>query len=79
MAPKLVLFISLIFITNVSSVASFGFSFISEFLFVLVFLLQQEGATLLHYAVFAASSQMIKILLLYNVDINLQDNVRLLI
>ncbi|KAL8549928.1 hypothetical protein ACS0TY_008674 [Phlomoides rotata] len=34
----------------------------------------KEGATLLHYAVYAASSQMIKILLLYNVDLNLQDN-----
>lgn len=35
----------------------------------------QEGATLMHFAVRTASSQMIKILLLYNVDINLQDNV----
>ncbi|PKI74434.1 hypothetical protein CRG98_005198 [Punica granatum] len=34
----------------------------------------QDGATLLHYAVQTASSQAIKILLLYNVDINLQDN-----
>lgn len=31
----------------------------------------------MHYAVRAASSQAIKILLLYNVDINLQDNVSL--
>lgn len=29
----------------------------------------------MHYAVWAASSPMIKILLLYNVDINLQDEV----
>lgn len=35
----------------------------------------QDGATLLHYAVQTASSPAIKILLLYNVDINLQDNV----
>ncbi|KAL6497750.1 hypothetical protein OROHE_026989 [Orobanche hederae] len=33
-----------------------------------------EGASLMHYAVFTASTQMIKILLLYNVDINLQDS-----
>lgn len=33
----------------------------------------------MHYAVLTASSQMIKILLLYNVDIDLQDNVSLLI
>lgn len=39
---------------------------------------KQEGATLMHYAVQTASSQTIKILLLYNVDINLQDNVRLI-
>ena len=32
----------------------------------------------MHYAVRTASSQMIKILLLYNVDINLQDNVTLI-
>lgn len=36
---------------------------------------KQDGATLMHYAVQTASSQTIKILLLYNVDINLQDNV----
>lgn len=35
----------------------------------------QDGATLLHYAVQTASSPAIKILMLYNVDINLQDNV----
>lgn len=33
----------------------------------------------MHYAVRTASSQAIKILLLYNVDINLQDNVRIII
>lgn len=32
----------------------------------------------MHYAVQTASGQAIKILLLYNVDINLQDNVRLI-
>ncbi|KAK6924539.1 Ankyrin repeat, partial [Dillenia turbinata] len=36
-----------------------------------------DGATLMHYAVRTASTQTIKILLLYNVDINLQDNVGL--
>lgn len=36
---------------------------------------KQDGATLMHYAVRTASSQAIKILLLYNVDINHQDNV----
>ena len=36
---------------------------------------KQDGATLLHYAVQTASSQAIKILLLYNVDINLPDDV----
>ena len=36
---------------------------------------QQDGATLMHYAVNAASTPTIKLLLLYNVDINLQDNV----
>lgn len=40
---------------------------------------KQDGATLMHYAVQTASSQTIKILLLYNVDINLQDNVWLII
>lgn len=35
----------------------------------------QSGATLMHYAVRVASSQIIKTLLLHNVDINLQDNV----
>ena len=39
----------------------------------------QEGATLMHYAVQTASSHAIKILLLYNVDINLQDNVCLIL
>ncbi|KAK3014996.1 hypothetical protein RJ639_007249 [Escallonia herrerae] len=39
-----------------------------------VYLPALGGATLMHYAVRTASSQMIKILLLYNVDINLQDN-----
>ncbi|KAK6136825.1 hypothetical protein DH2020_029420 [Rehmannia glutinosa] len=38
------------------------------------FVRDSDGATLMHYAVFSASTQMIKILLLYNVDINLQDN-----
>ncbi|KAE8715908.1 Ankyrin repeat domain-containing protein [Hibiscus syriacus] len=33
-----------------------------------------DGATLMHYAVYAASTPTIKLLLLYNVDINLQDN-----
>ncbi|KAJ6989593.1 ankyrin repeat domain-containing protein [Populus alba x Populus x berolinensis] len=33
-----------------------------------------EGATLMHYAVQTASAPAIKVLLLYNVDINLQDN-----
>lgn len=32
----------------------------------------------MHYAVQTASSQAIKILLLYNIDVNLQDNVRTL-
>ncbi|XP_048502518.1 ankyrin repeat domain-containing protein, chloroplastic isoform X2 [Beta vulgaris subsp. vulgaris] len=34
----------------------------------------QNGATLMHYAVRTASSQTIKTLLLHNIDINLQDN-----
>ncbi|RVX16448.1 Ankyrin repeat domain-containing protein, chloroplastic [Vitis vinifera] len=38
------------------------------------FVRDKEGATLMHYAVQTASSHAIKILLLYNVDINLQDN-----
>lgn len=45
-------------------------SMISIFLF-------QDGATLMHYAVQTASSQAIKMLLLYNVDINLCDSVSL--
>lgn len=40
-----------------------------------VFYLLQEGATLLHYAVRTASIDTVKILLLYNVDINLADDV----
>lgn len=39
--------------------------------------LHQDGATLMHYAVQTASSQTMKILLLYSVDINLADDVRL--
>ncbi|KAL6494770.1 hypothetical protein OROGR_031570 [Orobanche gracilis] len=38
------------------------------------FVRDNEGASLMHYAVFTASTQMIKILILYNVDINLQDS-----
>ncbi|KAJ0025419.1 hypothetical protein Pint_07694 [Pistacia integerrima] len=38
------------------------------------FVCDDNGATLLHYAVQTASSPAIKILLLYNVDLNLQDN-----
>ena len=44
-----------------------------------MFMQKQDGATLMHYAVQTASSQAIKILLLYNVDINHQDNVWLTI
>jgi hypothetical protein len=36
---------------------------------------KQDGATLMHYAVQTASVPTIKVLLLYNVDINLPDNV----
>ncbi|MQM22502.1 hypothetical protein Taro_055555 [Colocasia esculenta] len=39
------------------------------------FVCDQDGATLLHYAVVTASSPIIKILLLYDVDINLPDDV----
>ncbi|WCJ32732.1 ankyrin repeat protein [Euphorbia peplus] len=38
------------------------------------FVRDEDGATLLHYAVQTANLPAIKILLLYNVDINLQDN-----
>ncbi|KAF5753082.1 hypothetical protein HS088_TW01G01001 [Tripterygium wilfordii] len=43
------------------------------------FVLDKDGATLMHYAVQTASSAAIKVLLLYNVDINLPDNVYLII
>nr|XP_019701580.1 ankyrin repeat domain-containing protein, chloroplastic [Elaeis guineensis] len=39
------------------------------------FVRDRDGATLIHYAVQTAASQTIKILLLYNVDINLSDYV----
>ncbi|XP_068642528.1 ankyrin repeat domain-containing protein, chloroplastic-like isoform X2 [Aristolochia californica] len=41
------------------------------------FIRDKEGATLMHYAVRAANIQTIKILILYNVDINLPDEVGL--
>ena len=37
--------------------------------------LLQDGATLVHYAVLTASTQIVKILLLYDVNIDLPDNV----
>ena len=54
-------------------------SWIDIFFINLMFMQKQDGATLMHYAVQTASSQAIKILLLYNVAINHQDNVWLTI
>jgi hypothetical protein len=39
------------------------------------FLVMQDGATLMHYAVQTACIQTVKTLLLYNVDVNLSDDV----
>jgi hypothetical protein len=41
----------------------------------LCILVMQDGATLMHYAVQTACIQTVKTLLLYNVDINLSDDV----
>ena len=48
-------------------------------IYFVVYVWKQEGATLMHYAVQTASIETIELLLLYNVDINLQDNVWLIV
>jgi len=44
-------------------------------IYLIVYVWEQEGATLMHYAVQTGSTETIELLLFYNVDINLQDKV----